>query len=330
MSFAVMAQDVSAILTSDPGPGAAIFPSVRPPRVPVRFQGGSKWAHLYSGPSVPAVPGFETVLHVNALCLPDGTISSEMPEGVPQEVFADTAFPLAAGPGISLGQFLTARLPGILAQRQTWEQGRIACAPPTAPQRDVLRRLGLFDNYVALTHPVRFRLAVGQSAAAPSAAAGAALRHLFAQVRAPATGTPRRIAILPHRDHEIFTLRNRASLTAWLRARRIVVIDPDALGFDALAAICADAALLILADSAQAGLIGLCHAETKIIEVVPEGFAGTAARSFSAAFGLEWALLLGSPPSYPVLQTLAFGARVPLAYEVPISALNAALANFGM
>jgi hypothetical protein len=31
-----------------------------------------------------------------------------------------------------------------------------------------------------------------------------------------------------------------------------------------------------------------------------------------------------------VLQTLAFGARVPLAYEVPISALNAALANFGM
>jgi len=271
----------------------------------------------------------ESVLHVNALCLPDGTIATAPPDaGALQDVFADTAFPLAAGPAIPLGQFLTAQLPGILPQRATWETGRVACAPPTPVQREVLRRLGLLDNHVSLTQPVRFRLAVGQAAATPGP--GEAVLDLFAKLRAVPNGAGKRLAILPPRDREHFTLRNRASLTAWLRARRITLIDPDALGFDALAATLADASVLILTDPAQAGLIGLCGATTKILEAAPEGFAGAAARALCGALGLDWALLLGTPPSYPLLQPLAFGARVPLAYEIPISGLNAILTNLAM
>jgi hypothetical protein len=326
-----MVQDVSAGLASEPDRPTQAITEVQaatggaPVPLP-RVHGGSKWAHLYGGPKRAALRAVESVLHVNALCLPDGTIATTPPDaGAPQEVFADTAFPLAAGPAIPLGQFLTAQLPGILMQRATWETGRVACVPPTPPQREVLRRLGLLDNHVSLSQPVRFRLAVGQAPAMPGP--GGAVLDLFARLRAAPAGTARRLAILPPREREVFTLRNRASLTAWLRARRITILDPDALGFDALAATLADASLLILADPAQAGLIGLCGAATKILEVAPEGFAGGAARAICGTLALDWVLLLGTPPAYPLLQPLAFGARVPLAYEIPISGLNAILAS---
>jgi hypothetical protein len=192
----------------------------------------------------------------------------------------------------------------------------------------VLRRLGLLDNHVSLTRPVRFRLAIGQASATPGP--GEAVLGLFAKLRAEPTGAAKRLAILPPRDREVFTLRNRASLTAWLRARRITIVDPDTLAFDTLAATLADASLLILADPAQAGLIGLCGPATKILEAAPEGFAGAAARALCGALGLDWALLLGTPPVYPLLQPLAFGARVPLAYEIPITGLNALLASLAM
>jgi len=298
--------------------GAPVIPHVH---------GGSKWAHLFSGKRRLAARETGTVLHLNALCQPNGTIADPAEGEDTQGAFADTAFPLRAGPGITLGQFLTGALPGIMAQRATWENGRVACAAPTPQQRDVLRRLGLLDGYVALVQPVRFRLVVGQAGTPPRPApAGQALLALYETLRAtPPEADRKPLAILPSRERESFALRNRASLTAWLRARRIAILDPEILSFDAVAAALAGVSVLILADPAQAGLFGLCAPETKLLEIVPEGFAAMQAREICAMLGAEWSLVLGGAPSYPLTQSLAFGASVPLSYEVPINALHGAL-----
>ncbi len=311
------------------GPGSAALP-VQPAMIG-RVYGGSKWAHLFHGSRRREPRETETLLHLNALCMPDGSIADIGDTADPADVFADTAFPLRAGPGVPLGAFLTGALPGIVAQRMSWENGRVACTTPTSQQRDILRRLGLLDGYVALASPVRFQLAVMQAGTPPHPApANEATLALFAALRAPAATATKRFAILPNREREMFTLRNRASLTAWLRARRIAVLDPDKLSFDGTAAALAEASLLILADPTQAGLIGLCGSSAKVLEITPEGWTDTLARGLCEALSLNWSLLLASAPSYPLLQPLAFGVRVPLSYEVPISVLHHALETVGM
>jgi hypothetical protein len=319
-------QDNDSGRQATPGPASQVIVTHGQTGLAGRLHGGSKWGHLFCGPRGAPPREMETVLHLNAICLPDGSIAEVGDSEEGGEVFAETAFPLRAGAGVTLGQFLAGALPGIMAQRASWPSGRLACAAPTPQQRDILRRLGLLDGYVALAQPVRFRLVVGQAGTPPRPApANPAMLAMLEQLRAAGGHAARRIAILPNREREALTLRNRASLTAWLRARRITVIDPEKMPFEATAAALAEASLLILADAAQAGLVGLCHAYTKVLEIAPEGFVGMTAREICHAQSIDWSLVLGSAPSYPLLQPLAFGARVPLSYEIPINVLHTAL-----
>lgn len=125
-----------------------------------------------------------------------------------------------------------------------------------------------------------------------------------------------RIAILPPRETERFTLANRASLTAWLRAKRITIIDsptPEALK---------SATILLLADPSQCAMLAHCTKGTKILEITPAGWSSRAIRSQCAALGLRWTEFLATPPSYPILSPIPFGARVPLNYEIPIRGLS--------
>jgi hypothetical protein len=133
------------------------------------------------------------------------------------------------------------------------------------------------------------------------------------------------VAILPPRETERFALTNRASLTAWLRARKITVIEPETMQLDALADCLAAAGTVVLADPEQSGLITLCSPGAKILEIAPEGWLGVQARWLAEVFGLRWTAFFAAAPGYPLLGDLPFGALVPLSYDVPIRALGKTL-----
>jgi hypothetical protein len=148
---------------------------------------------------------------------------------------------------------------------------------------------------------------------------------LLARLRPPAQpGAPSGLAILPRPGHR-FSLRNQASVTAWLRARRIAVLDPDHTDFAQTAALLNAATLVLIAEPAQAGLLALCQPQTRVVELAAEGWAGARTRTLCAALGLDWRLFLGSAPAYPVLAPLPFGAPAPMAFEISIALLNKAL-----
>jgi hypothetical protein len=294
--------------------------------------GGSKWRAGFGLPRQAVIRRVETRLIPNGFCTPEGTVGATSPEleaSEPYETIAETAFPLRAGPDVALGQFLTGALPGILAQRGDWEGGVLAGAALTPAQSEVLARLGLLAGYVTLAKTVKFRLVVSQAEVpAHHAPADADTLAMLARLRG-GTGGDGRVAILPDRETERMTLRNRASLTAWLRAKRITVLDVPAMGLAGVASALGTAGLVVIADPAQAGLAGLCAPGTNIVEIVPEGFAGTAMRAICDACAAPWSLLFGSAPVYPLSHPLAFGARVMMSYEIPIGALNKLLGALG-
>jgi hypothetical protein len=133
------------------------------------------------------------------------------------------------------------------------------------------------------------------------------------------------VAILPARETERFALTNRASLTAWLRARKITIIEPETMQLGALADCLAAAGTVVLADPEQSGLLALCSPGAKILEIAPEGWLGVQARWLAEIFGLRWTAFFASAPGYPLLGELPFGALVPLSYDVPIRALGKTL-----
>jgi hypothetical protein len=155
------------------------------------------------------------------------------------------------------------------------------------------------------------------------------LRLAADRLRAPAAPPGVPVAILPVRPFERFGLVNRASLTAWLRAKRFAVIEPERLKLPELIGYFAAAPLVLLADSRQAGLLGLCHPGTKILEIAPEGWLSAEAHYLSTVFGLDWRPFLAAPPSYPLRGTLPFGSLVPCSYEISIRELALALQTLG-
>ena len=56
-----------------------------------------------------------------------------------------------------------------------------------------------------------------------------------------------------------------------------------------------------------------------------EGWATGKIRGFCDMLGLRYELFLASPPSYPLLRNLPFGAAAPLSYDIGISALGQVL-----
>jgi hypothetical protein len=255
-------------------------------------------------PADPADPGFTT--YENAVLHPDGRITPHDPELAPRD---QIIVALAAGAPIALGQFLT----GGLGQALTLNQ-QLGGPPLTPRQTDVLARLGRLRDYIPIAAPQSFRAILAPNAAPPP-------RALADGLRAPAAPQTERIAILPIRETEKFCLANRASVSAWLRARKITIIDPEALRLADLLAALASASLILLADPRQVGLLPLCHPGTKILQIAPDGWLGAQARKFSETFALDWTHFLATPPTYPLRGALPFGSLVPCSYEIPIREL---------
>jgi hypothetical protein len=269
-----------------------------------------------------AVSGTEIVVTQGATLHPDGTIT----EGLAAEHREATAFVLEAGENVSLGRFLT----GALALLDPPAAELECCgAALTGQQSDVLRKLNLFSRYSVLNEPTSFRTVIRPAPAAASAVPGPHIRGLADRLRStvPMAGT--RIAILPMRETERFSLANRASLNAWLRAKKVTVIDPASMALKTFSDTIAAASVVMLADPEQAGLLGLCSPGAKILEIAPEGWLGADARCVAAIFDLAYTPFLATAPSYPLLGSIPFGARVPLAYEIPIRALARTLDALG-
>lgn len=261
-------------------------------------------------PIAPALTGSKTaetgfIIHDCATLHPDGQITPHQPEAGLRE---QTVFAVAAGDASSIGQFLAGGLSLALTLTHP------ICGPPLTPrQTDLLARLGRLRDYIPITQPQSFRAVL-----TPNPAAVLPLRQSADRLRvAPAPQTDH-IAILPVRETEKFCLANRASVSAWLRARKFTIIDPETLLLADLLTRLASASLVLLADPRQAGLLGLCYPGCKILEIAPDGWLGAQARSLSTIFGLTWSAFIASPPTYPLRGALPFGSLVPCSYEIPI------------
>jgi len=292
-----------------------------PPNVfdlpPAQVLGGARWARRYAGPRRVRLASIAWRQAAGAVVHPDGQVAED--DAVLAEQDA-AVLALPAGRAVTAGQFLTGPLAAAYAAKLTLP----LCGAPLSPrQTDILAKLGLLRGYIALSAPRRFT-----SVTAPATAAGAPgpfAKRLAEFLRAPPSGAKIRAAILPRRETETFCLANRASLTAWLRAKQFTVIDPETTRLTELLSLLGNAAFLILADPTQAGLLGLCAPGTRIQEIAPEGWLGADARVMSAHFGLDWSAFLATPPAYPLQGPLPFGSLVPCSYEVPIRDLAKAL-----
>jgi hypothetical protein len=289
-------------------PSTLALPRVKP-------LAGSKWAASFAGPPLARRRNPAAIAFTNAILHPDGRLVGDG-EGAPARDEIVAALP--AGGAVSLGQFLT----GPLTMPQPGAAAHPAfCGPTLTPrQTDVLARLGLLRGYVTIESPQKFREILVMPER-PGEVPGPEIKAIADRLRAPAAEGAGMVAILPARAAERFCLGNRASLSAWLRARRVTILDPESLRLADLAASLAGAALVLLADPRQAGLLGLCQAGAKVIEIAPEGWLGAEARCICDIFGLDWQPFLATPPSYALQGALPFGSLVPCSYEVPIRAL---------
>jgi hypothetical protein len=285
--------------------------------------GGSKWAASFCRDRVVVFRSAAAVGSENAVVHPDGRVAEATEGSIGRD---ETVAALPAGEMVGLGQFLIGplnMLPPESAVPETWPP-RFCGLPLTPRQTDVLARLGRLRGYVAIDSPQKFRRVL-HLPASPGVLAVPVIRPLADLLRAPAVPRSGAIAILPTRGHEKFALANRASLTAWLRAKRVAILDPETMRLADLAASLAAASLVILADPRQAGLLGLCHPGAKLIEIAPEGWLGVEGRLLSQGFGLEWLPFLAAAPSYTLRGALPFGSLVPCSYEISIRDLAHAL-----
>lgn len=304
----------------DPNAPAAAAESLPLPQVAPL--GGSKWARFYAGSTAVAVATPDLIAVEGAVISANGEVT---PAEDPSEAGAPSAETLAfwldAGEKVSLGQFLTGSL-NIALQLPTFHH--LVGAVLTARQTDVLARLGKLRDYAPLVAP----RACGKVVFArfqPGAQAGPLVRFVADQLRQPATVPGAPIAVLPVRQFERFGLVNRASLTAWLRAKRFLIVEPERLKLSELLELLAAAPVVLLADPRQLGLLGLCNPGTKVLEIAPEGWLGASAHYLATLLGLDWQPFLAFPPSYPLRGALPFGSLVPCSYEIPIRELALAL-----
>jgi hypothetical protein len=284
-----------------PEPTTASVPPVTLALPRVKPLGGSKWAAAFSGPARALLRNPTSISFTNAILYPDGRLVGDA-EGAPAR--DDIVAVLPAGSAVSLGQFLT---------------GPLNMRPPSPA------RLGLLRGYISIESPQKFREILVMPER-PGEIPGPYVKPIAERLRAPAVARAGMVAILPPRTDEKFCLSNRASLSAWLRARRVTLLDPESLRLADLAVSLAAAELILLADPRQAGLLGLCHPGGKVIEIAPEGWLGAEARCFCEMFGLDWQPFLASPPGYPLSGSLPFGSLVACSYEVPIRDLAKVLA----
>lgn len=282
--------------------------------------GGSKWAALFAGP--PAGPPAARRLHAHdhSVAHPDGRVTAAQHSGPPDP---RTIFLLAAGAHVPLGQFMGGGVPAILAATPDQRGAITAGGRLTPAQHDVLIRLGLAEAYLTLDRPTAFAriLQITQDIAGDEP-----FLQMASRLRRPRTAhVPATAAILPSPATARFTLQNRRSLIAWLRARHCLILAPDTADFEDTISGLARATRMIIADSTQAGLLGLCQPGTQILEIAPEGWTDRHIRTACLALGLDWHLFLATPPSYSLLRPPPLGMRAALGFEIPIAGLSRAL-----
>jgi hypothetical protein len=296
--------------------GPAVYARIWPYVAPY---GGSKWAAYFGAPLQFSAPPSVLQRHEQAVCGVDGRLA----EAVAAEALPFTAFAVPAGPDVPAGRFLSHVLPGIDRFCLEVPGARLAGPALTAGQHDLLERLGWQGRYLTLSAPARFAAVFTVTPGFDAAAFASLVARLRpAQAASPAHS----LAILPAGEQR-FSLRNRSSLTAWFRARRVAVLPAEMVSFAARAEALAGAGQVFLADASQAGLLGLCAPGTKVLELAPEGWVSGEVRAICEAAGLAWNLFLGTAPLYPVLQPPPFGAATALSYEIPIGPLGKTLAS---
>jgi hypothetical protein len=302
----------------DPAPrSAAIDDTILPQVQPL---GGSKWARFYAGlPLRRAEPVIK--IEMDAVIDADGRVSRPDESGEPLLSADETVFALEAGEGTSLGQFLSGSLNIAL---QSPDLDHLAGPALSPRQTDVLARLGRLRGYVPVTAPRAFRRVISADFV-PGTAPGPSVRFVADKLRLPVQAQGAAIAILPVRQFERFGLVNRASLTAWLRAKRFTVVEPERSKLSELLELFAAAPVVLLVDPRQVGLLGLCNPGTKIVEIAPEGWLSATGHYLSTMFGLAWQPFLAAAPSYPLRGALPFGSLVPCSYEISIRELALAL-----
>jgi hypothetical protein len=312
--------------TSAPAPPVPT-PRLRPPRF-APF-GGTKWALMFAGTreSGIAVPS----VHTRAAYLDStGTLmtAERDPAAGTDPTGPADAFWLQGGGSVPLGTLLSDRLPAWLVAAQQATDLPLTGPALSEAETGLLTALQIADRHLPPGAAHRFEtLLVPDAIADHLAPAGAAALALMRRLRPPvAPGAPATVAILPAAGPR-FTLRNRATVAAWLRARRATLLAPDVTPFTTTADALGAATLVIIAEPAQAGLLALCQPGTRIVEIAAEGWAGARTRTLCAALDLRWRLFLGGPPTYPLNAPLPFGAPTPMAYEISIARLNKALSQ---
>lgn len=284
--------------------------------------GGSKWAAMFAGPPAGLPNARRLLTHKKALCHPDGSVTAAHHSSPPDP---RCIFLMAAGPLVPLGQFLCGSLPAILASGPLRGGAIPAGGLLTPTQQNLLLRLGLSDAYITLDRPTCFTRILQSTQDSPG---DEPFLQMIARLRCPpASHLPATVAILPDPATARFSLSNRHSLVTWLRARRCRILTPDTAALDDTIAGLAGATRMIIADPAQAGVLGLCQPGAQILEIAAEGWADHRVRVACRALGLDWHLFLATAPSYPLLRPPPLGTLSALSFEIPIASIALALAS---
>ncbi len=288
-----------------------------PPLVPPRIIGGTKWSRFY-------IP--------NAAFVPKTPQTSvEQDEAWPSVSAAicgqEEAIWIQAGRDISMGGFLSPNLAKTFTLMQSNPERRATGLPLSGPQFSCLCKLGISERYAAVSETLPHQNGgVAEDRRICGATTLGALISMMLALRSPEPITePRLLLILPATSRSPIRLRNRGSISSWLRARRAVVLDPDTMPFEQLTHCLATASCIIIAAPEQAGVLGLCSPDVKVLELAPDGAALSSVKAACSVFGLDWSLCLGSSPEYSVLTGERAFEPAGLSFEVPIQDLAHAL-----
>ncbi|HEX7391081.1 MAG TPA: hypothetical protein VF286_13300 [Acidiphilium sp.] len=247
---------------------------------------------------------------------------------------------MEAGASVPLGRFLGHSLPvaarrhemsGAAMQRDMPGTSLVG-AQPTAPQAEALAASGFLNSYTAIATPAR--VAKLHLTRETGRGISRMIRPGIETLRFAAEPyeVSRRIAILVPAGRERFMRADRTKLPVWLRARGFAILDPDAmrigdtrLGLFDMISVLAAAATIVIDDPVQAPLLGFCDPGATVIEIGIDGWPDRSIASCARLFSLEWRLVLGPAPHYPIDRGPPSGARQALRTETGLAALDAAL-----
>ncbi|HQT66870.1 MAG: hypothetical protein B7Z78_10875 [Rhodospirillales bacterium 20-60-12] len=288
-------------------------------------------AGLWVGGGFINAPSLQTNIHQRALIDPDrGRVMIDEFAGYERAFHDCTAIALDAGPLISQSAFLLHALPLPWLLASLAPQARLAGAALTPFQIEVLRCGGKLRSYLPLEAPACFQTVIGLEVA-PRGQVSRFIRPCYEALRFMAgdAAGPAKLALLAPDHGQVARLRNRSSLTAWLRAMGFEIFDETGRDVEQTIRRMAAARDIVILGEDYAGYLGFCDPAARVIEICPEGWAGTLNRSLCRIFALDWHLCVASAVTYPLSSGLPFGSRHMAFYDIDIARLARALAALG-